>query len=386
VLFWVLALLAGVAGQSADLPRGQVIDEVSCLRDPAQSYALYVPSAYTPDRAWPVIYVFDPGARGRVAVELFHAAAEQYGYIVAGSNNSRNGRPNADALVTMPADVSARFHVDARRLYTAGMSGGSRVALGTAEDGKGSFAGVFAASAAFPDAVPRKAVPFAIFSTAGTEDFNHLELRLLDRALTTPHRLEVFTGGHGWPPESYFADGIEWFETQAMKSGIKARDAKEIDALLARRLQAAALNADGTPAAGAQSAFEQYVALRDIAADFKGLRDTTALARRAATLARDPAVVGAIKRDRDEDDRENAIVTTVTAEEKNLDSPTRHTAAMVALSNKWEELSAAASAPEDSADRRIARRAMAWLAINTQTMDDEYVELVREIRNRPRPR
>jgi hypothetical protein len=209
-------------------------------------------------------------------------------------------------------------------------------------------------------------------------------LRLLDRALTTPHRLEVFDGGHGWPPEPFFVDGIEWFEVQAMKSGAKARDAKEIDVLFAKRLQAASLNADATPAADPRPVFDQYVALRDIAADFRGLRDVAALTRRATALARDPNVVEAIKQDRAEDDRENAIVTAVTAEEKNLEFPSRRTSAMVALSDKWEQLSAAATAAENTPERRVARRAMAWLAINTQTMDDEYVELVREIRNRPR--
>ena len=70
---------------------GAILDDVKCEADPSQSYALYVPSNYTPDRAWPVIFAFDPGARGHVPVERYQAAAETYGYIVAGSNNSRNG-------------------------------------------------------------------------------------------------------------------------------------------------------------------------------------------------------------------------------------------------------------------------------------------------------
>jgi len=75
-----------------DLPRGQIVDEVACAGDPAQSYALYLPSNYTRDRAWSLLVAFHPVARGRAMVETCRAAAEKYGYIVAGSNTSRNGQ------------------------------------------------------------------------------------------------------------------------------------------------------------------------------------------------------------------------------------------------------------------------------------------------------
>ncbi len=54
---------------------------------PGQSYWMFVPSKYKPDRQWPILYCLDPGARGRVPVERFAAAAEAAGVLVAGSNN-----------------------------------------------------------------------------------------------------------------------------------------------------------------------------------------------------------------------------------------------------------------------------------------------------------
>ena len=74
----------------ATLPHGVVIPSVACAAKPEQTYALYLPSQYTPDRRWPVLFAFDPAARGRVAVEVLREAAEKYGYVVAASNNSRN--------------------------------------------------------------------------------------------------------------------------------------------------------------------------------------------------------------------------------------------------------------------------------------------------------
>ena len=195
--YWILAAAALAGAQ--DLPRGQVIPEVQCAADASQSYALYVPSNYRRDRTWSLILAFDPGARGRVPVERFQEAAERYGYLVAGSNHSRNGSWNASvaAADAMTQDVFSRFAIDPKRVYAAGFSGGARVAMAL---GSGRMAGVIAASAGFPDAQPRESVPFAVFGTAGADDFNYSEMREVDRRLTSPHRTVIFEGGHGWPP------------------------------------------------------------------------------------------------------------------------------------------------------------------------------------------
>jgi hypothetical protein len=87
--------------QAQDLPVGKIIERVVCLKDDSQSYALYLPPNYTTDRRWPVIYAFDPAARGLRPVERFKDAAEKYGYIIVGSNNSRNvpDRPLAEIII-----------------------------------------------------------------------------------------------------------------------------------------------------------------------------------------------------------------------------------------------------------------------------------------------
>jgi poly(3-hydroxybutyrate) depolymerase len=176
----------------ATFPTAEVIPDVTCAADASQRYALYLPREYSPDRSWPLILAFDPGGRGRTPVERYQAAAERYGYIVAGSNNSRNGSTDLTRIIgAFTTDVLQRFRIDQRRVYTAGMSGGARVALMVALETK-AVAGVIASSAGYPDSKPRKTLPFSIFATAGAEDFNHLEMRRLDEALTSPHRLAIF--------------------------------------------------------------------------------------------------------------------------------------------------------------------------------------------------
>ena len=66
----VIALPVVADGRPQDLPRGTIVDDVKCGTDPAQSYALYLPSAYSADRKWNLLIAFHPGARGREGLEI----------------------------------------------------------------------------------------------------------------------------------------------------------------------------------------------------------------------------------------------------------------------------------------------------------------------------
>ena len=365
---WIAAAIALVA----DLPTGQIVDAVTCAADPSQSYALFLPRAYTPDRAWPVIFAFDPGGRGRTPVERYQAAADQYGFIVAGSNNSRNNSPDIGrAVAAMSTDVLSRFRVDERRVYVAGMSGGARVAFSVALGSPDHVAGVIASSAGYPDDKPRKTLPFPVFATAGTEDFNHLELRRLDRALTSPHRLAVFEGGHVWLSSDLATEAVEWLELQAMKSGLKPRDEREIDRLFANRVAAA-----GQP----RIDVARYLSLRAMVEDFDGVKDVKAFAAEAAMLARDKSIRTALKKADDEDDREERTLHEVWKLEAQLASSDDHAALLADLRRRWQTVSEAAKKPEDSSERRLARRVLSGLNANLRSTDPDYLKIIADYR------
>jgi poly(3-hydroxybutyrate) depolymerase len=367
------ALLAQAAlAQTADLPRGREIGRVQCADDPSESYALYLPSAYTPDREWPVIFAFDPGGRGLNPVEHYRAAAEKYGYIVAGSNNSRNGdwRVSMAAVSAITRDVSARFNISGKREYVAGMSGGARVAMGVALSSP-QVAGVFASSAGYPDGRPRHELPFPVFETAGTEDFNRLEMREMDRALQSPHRLAVFEGGHVWLPSAVAVQAVEWMEIQAMKSGLKPKNQAEIDAIFAERVAAA----DTTHEDAASLA-----AADGIAEDFGGLKDVSRFAARAAQLRNSPAVRDELKREADLDAQEEQWDQVVRGEETLLGNPAQRETALKELRERWKKLSEMANAAEDTPERRMARRVLGGLSMGITVQDPDYLAIVRQYR------
>ena len=55
----------------AQFQKGEVIDSVYCSHDKSQSYALYLPSGYSPDKSWPGVYFFEPAARGRLPLDMY---------------------------------------------------------------------------------------------------------------------------------------------------------------------------------------------------------------------------------------------------------------------------------------------------------------------------
>lgn len=363
---------AAMLAQAGDLPHGRVIDRVPCADDPSQSYALYVPSGYTPDREWPVIFGFDPQGRGVNPVERYQAAAEKYGYIVAGSNNSRNGdwQVSMAAVSAVTRDVSARFNISAKREYVAGMSGGARVAMGVALSSP-QVAGVFASSAGYPDGRARHELPFPVFETAGTEDFNRLEMREMDRDLQSPHRLVTFEGGHMWLPPAVAMQGVEWMEIQAMKSGRKPKDQAEIDAIFAARV--AGLDISGADAAS-------LAAANAIAEDFEGLEDVSKFAARASQLRSSPPVRAELKHEEDLDNQEEQWGQVVRGEETLLGDPAQRETALKQLRERWKKLSEMANAADDTPQRRMARRILGGLSMDVTVQDPDYLAIVREYR------
>ncbi len=364
----IALLMATAAARAADLPTGQIIDSVECAADASQHYVLYLPSNYTPSRQWSVILAFDGGGRGRVPVERYRQAAEKYGYIVAGSLNSRNGpwEVSLNAAKAMTADVKARFSVDLKRVYTAGLSGGARVALKIALDSK-QIAGVFASSAGFPDQFIARP-PFPVFGSAGTDDFNHLEMYQLDRRMTSAHRVLYFEGGHTWLPAEMATQAVEWMELQAMKSGLRPRDTAQVDAWFAAR---------GERVDAFQDNAETLHELVHLVADFEGLEDVGKFADRAKRLLKRQDVRDALSEESNNEERELHVQ----RELFELRDRWSNGASFANLKERVDGLLAQSKAANDSEDRRIARRVLAnFVASSRAIRDPQYQQLLDTIR------
>lgn len=378
--------------QTEPVPRGQIVDSIAALNDSSQSYALYLPSNYTSNQKWPVLYAFDPGARGRVPVERFKEAAEKYGWIVLGSNNSRNGPWNVvvNAWNAMLTDSHQRFAIDDDRMYTTGFSGGARAAVRIAIGCK-CLAGVIASGAGFPnDLAPSPQMDFVFFGAAGVDDFNYPELISLPEPLTKAgiiHRFQTFDGRHEWPPISVATAAVEWMELHAIKAGKRPRDDGFISATWQQLLS------DAKALEESKQYNEAYQLYLDLAATFNGLRDVAQIETKVNELGKSREVKAAIREEqaqirkqRELESRLNTLIaardgrTSIDQSEEGFDTGNL-------LPKILNDLRKQSKEAEDSTQRRVARRVLDGLfvglieqGIGLLQMEKNYSESIKPLK------
>ena len=293
-------LLAARPLAAQDIRPGEIAERVIAKDHPDQSYSVYVPRNYTHDGAWPIVFVFDPGARAGTTLPLFREGAEKFGYIVMCSWNSRNGAwsQTAAAMAAKWDDAAARCHIDPKRIYTAGFSGGARAAITFAITTK-QVAGVIAGGAALSGQNVPKDVPFSLFLETSTGDFNWSEVHASARQLASlgaSHRLIQIDGPHRWPPAAIITQGIEWLTIDAMRRHLRPADPALITAFTKSRLAEIDALAD--------SPYEQLQAYDFLIHDLESLSPTPELAPKAAALRGSKPVKAGLKRQLDAEKRE----------------------------------------------------------------------------------
>ena len=353
-------LFLAAAACAEDFAPGRVTEHVVCGKEPGQSYALYLPPAYTADKAWPILYLLDARGRALIPIDRFREAAATYGWILASSYNSRSDTkddPNTPALQAMWRDTHDRLALDGRRAYLSGFSGGARASVAIALAAPKAIAGVIGCGAGLhDDRVSLDGLPFRYFGTVGDRDFNYYEMRALAARLAAaraPGRMEVFAGGHDWPPPDLAADAIAWMETEAMKSGARSPDEALVASLHARDLA----RADALAAEGRET--EAYLRYARVAEDYRGLTDVEAERAKADALGRSRAVRKALDDAKDRDEADRATIRAIARKLNSaLASPEPAASASVAAQLGIAALrrKAASGSPEErlSAERILA--------------------------------
>jgi hypothetical protein len=206
------------------LINGKVNAQVSCQKDRNITYALYLPQNYTSARKFPVIIAFDPHGNGVFPLEKYKTLADKYGYILMGSNDSKNGldmNTEGGIIDALFGETTGRYTIDTTRIYVMGFSGGARIAsiIGFYQGG---VAGVIGCGAGFPgSSQPARFKPDYI-SIVGNADFNMNELITLDKKLDEAnytHAMIIFNGKHEWPPVDIMENAFIWTELCSMRKG-----------------------------------------------------------------------------------------------------------------------------------------------------------------------
>jgi dienelactone hydrolase len=209
-------------------PKGKVIKNIVCKNQSSQSFALYIP-ANGDKKPLPVIYFFDPHADGALPLNKYKSLANKYGFILIGSNNSKNGNDFStaeDIWSYLFADTKARLNIDTSQIYVCGFSGGAKVA-GEIALNHGEVKGVIANSAALPDGTPAGDFNFTFTGIAGDGDMNMTDVVAFTNELSstkTFHRMIMFEGKHEWCPEATMDIAFQGLVFDEMRSKAIALD------------------------------------------------------------------------------------------------------------------------------------------------------------------
>src|SRR5262249_30009053 len=138
------------------------------------SYALYLPSDYDTSKNFPVVFFFDSHGRGKLPLRKYQSLAERYHFEFAGSNDSENGidaGTHQQIASVMMNDARQRVNINSQLIYTAGFSGGAKVAA-TAAFNNAFVRGIIACSTPFAEQLSVVANKPDVFLLVGNEDFN----------------------------------------------------------------------------------------------------------------------------------------------------------------------------------------------------------------------
>src|SRR6185312_12117682 len=230
-------VLGAFATQGYGQTAGQVVDKVVCAADASQSYALYIP-VRGDQQPLPIVYFFDSHGVGSLPLRKYKTLADTYGFILVGSNNSKNGNDwTTTGMIwdRLFSDTHKRLKINEQRIYTAGFSGGAKVASYVAIQ-HSQVKGVIANGAGLPDGVSAGDFPFSFTAIAGEGDMNMTDLAGLDAGLDrtrTRHRILYFSGIHQWAPAATMRRAFAGLDLDAMAMGLLPGNASEIAAFAA---------------------------------------------------------------------------------------------------------------------------------------------------------
>ena len=189
-----------------------------------ESFSFYMPKSYEPAKPTPIIFIFEPMARGKTGIDPFISTADTYGYLLVCSNNTKNGpfEQNYPIIDRLFAKVFTSLKLDSKRVYTSGFSGGGRLASSIALK-TDQIQGVVSCGAAFT--VNSGGLPttqsFSYATIIGEQDMNYYELTFTHKYLTkTKLPYEVFTPNinHRWPTRDQILMAFDWMQLEAYKN------------------------------------------------------------------------------------------------------------------------------------------------------------------------
>jgi pimeloyl-ACP methyl ester carboxylesterase len=217
---------------------GQIVPGIECESDSDYSYILRLPKNYDPDRKekWPVLFVMSPMGGAPNHLQRYVPGADQCGWILAMSVESKNdndGFVSHSAIMAMVEDLFDLYPVNEDRCYASGFSGGAREAYWLAQRLPDSIIGIIPCGAG---GTPNNRGALA-YGLCGTTCFNRWDMsvtffqRVKDRGI-----LRFFPGVHQWANADLITQAMLWLNGQYLNDDGEEPEVGEFSTMLMKEI------------------------------------------------------------------------------------------------------------------------------------------------------
>lgn len=224
LLFSFLLVVGFALNAQNTYQKATIIDSIPITGTNNESFALFLPKSYSPDKPSSILFIFEPAARAALGIRQFIPVSEKYGHILVCSNNSRNASYERNFAIAnnLFSHVFSQFNIKEDEMYASGFSGGSRLAAAIASL-TDQFAGVVGCGAGFSrlqEHTP-SAHDYSYIGLCGNRDMNYkemLENKSYLNLINFNSALITFDGEHRWPPEGQILRAFDWLHLQKLKN------------------------------------------------------------------------------------------------------------------------------------------------------------------------
>lgn len=201
--------------------KGEIIGNLSIADSTENTYSIYLPKAFSMDREWPLLMVFDTDGNEEKALSMFMMSAEKEGYVLAAPKLLDTVSLTKNMMLTTRAiqKVASLFPIKRERVYAAGEGDAAQFAnlMPVLVQGVN---GVISINASLTNReLINSKNSFHFVGIVNKEDYNYpfllTDAKLLDR-YKFPNQVLLYDGTSKWPNASYIQKGMQLFTLDAM--------------------------------------------------------------------------------------------------------------------------------------------------------------------------
>ena len=221
--------------QDINLRKGAIIDSVAISETSKESFALFLPTKFEPNRNWPILFLFDMYGQNRRAMSMFLQAAENRGFILASPNQVHDSVSLSNNVLIAQRTIekaTSLLPVNSSRVYAGGHQGGGRFANLLPiliKDIEGVLS--INASLANTELLTGK-VRFQHVVLVDPSNYTYPDVlqdaKILNK-LRIPNFILDFKGSGGWPEHADLEKALWYFDLAAIKKKSLQIDSTEIE-------------------------------------------------------------------------------------------------------------------------------------------------------------